>query len=366
MDRKIIYRWTISIVAVALITIAAVYMVYAAIKPSNTTSSQDTPDTTSKTDTSKVGVPKSGSTPSKDTPPTTKKEDAAKPKTATPTPPGSTPSKTPETPVVTPPTTPTNPTNPTTPTTPTGRSCPPLPAYPNANCTGVLPGVARTSMSGTTITQNGAVLENVNVSGRLTINASNVVIKNMKLTTNEYWGLMIYGQNITITDSTFVSTSADTQSVVAALGGSFHATRIDISGGPDGIQMGSNSSLTDSYIHDLNACPGCHNDTVNADDVVNTTIIHNTLLNQAGQTSVITAPNASILIKNNWIAGGGYAIYGGRAASPSGGIVITNNVFSRQFFPNVGYYGTAAYWSNEAGNSWTNNKYDNGTAVPSP
>jgi len=245
-----------------------------------------------------------------------------------------------------------------------GRSCPPVPAYPDANCTGVLPAIARTNSTTTTVDQDGTVLENINISGRLTINASNVTIKNIKLTTNDYYGLLIYGQNVTVTDSTFISTSPDTQSVIAALGtGSYSALRVDISGGPDGIKLGDNTSLTDSYIHDLGAFAGAHNDTVNADGVTNASIIHNRLLNQLDQTSVLTLDGSGILVKDNWLAGGGYTIYGGAPKSPGNGIVVTNNVFSRQFFPNVGNWGPIAYWQSVSGNSWTNNTYDDGTPV---
>jgi hypothetical protein len=252
-----------------------------------------------------------------------------------------------------------------------GRTCPPLPAYPDANCTGVLPGVTRTAMASTTITQNGAVIQNVDVSGRLTIDADNVVIKNIKLTTGDYYGLMIYGNNTTITDSTFIGTSENTQAAIASVGGTFSATRVDISGTPDGITMGDNSSLTDSYIHDLGEYPSTHNDGINSDGHLNVMIIHNTILNSIGQTSAATignqaGPASHVTFRYNWVAGGGYTIYGGLGGGVGNAITVDSNVFSRQFFPNVGFYGLAAYWDNANGNTWTNNKYDNGTAVPSP
>jgi hypothetical protein len=49
------------------------------------------------------------------------------------------------------------------------------------------------------------------------------------------------------------------------------------------------------------------------------------------------------VIDNNLVAGGGYTIYGG--ANPGGAqtsnIRITNNRFSRIYFPRGGYYGHA-------------------------
>jgi len=252
-------------------------------------------------------------------------------------------------------------------TTSGAQACPPVPAYPDENCTGVLPGIARTDASTTTITQDGAVIENLEFSGRLTIDADNVTIRNIRLTTGDYWGLLVYGSNATVEDSTFIG-GENTQAPLAALNsGSFHVTRVDVSGGPDGVTMGSNSSLTDSYIHDLGAFEGAHNDGVNSDGRTNTSIIHNTVLNAIGQTSALTigtsdAPS-SLIVRDNWLAGGGYTVYGGLGGGVGNGIIFENNIFSRQYYPNSGAYGPVAYWQASNGNTWTNNKFDNGTVI---
>jgi hypothetical protein len=49
------------------------------------------------------------------------------------------------------------------------------------------------------------------------------------------------------------------------------------------------------------------------------------------------------------MAGGGYSIYGGGS-----NVRIVNNVFSKKYFPNCGYYGVRAYWD-DAGNQWSGN-----------
>ena len=246
------------------------------------------------------------------------------------------------------------------------QSCPPLPAYPDANCTGVLPGVSRTNASTMTVSQNGAVIENLTLSGRLTITGDNVTVRNVHLTTSDYYGLMIYGQNITVEDSTFIG-GENAQAVIAAVeDGSFIATRVDVSGSPDGVSMGSNSKLIDSYIHDLGDYEGAHNDGINADGRTNTEIIHNTVLNQIGQTSAITVGTTEygtdVLVRDNLIAGGGYSIYAGLGRGTKG-IVMQNNVFSRRYFQNSGAFGPVAYWNNSGGNVWTNNRYEDGTAI---
>ena len=53
---------------------------------------------------------------------------------------------------------------------------------PNADNTGVLPGVSRTTTSGNiTLSTTGAVLENRNVLGRVIVTASNCIIRNCRI-----------------------------------------------------------------------------------------------------------------------------------------------------------------------------------------
>lgn len=244
------------------------------------------------------------------------------------------------------------------------QNCPPLPAYPDENCTGVLPGVPRTTFAANrTITQDGMVIENVNVTGWLIIDADNVVIRNMYLESNDFWPLRVNGQNVRIEDSTFVG-GPNNQ---APLAGTFHALRIDVSGSPDGVTIGNDSSLTDSYVHDLVTFEGAHNDGVNADGRLRTSIIHNTILNSNSQTSAMYVGNteepSNLIVRDNLLAGGGYTIYAGLGAGPGQGIRFENNVFSKRYFPRSGSYGPVAYWQNGNGNTWVNNRYEDGTPI---
>ncbi len=92
---------------------------------------------------------------------------------------------------------------------------------------------------------------------------------------------------------------------------------------------------------------------------------HNTMLNQQGQTAVVFASvdfgnQTTLTITNNLMAGGGYMIYGGGSGSGGkvvGPVTITGNRFSREFYPNGGSYGVAAYM-NEAVTSWSGNVWD--------
>ena len=119
-----------------------------------------------------------------------------------------------------------------------------------------------------------------------------------------------------------------------------------MSGTSTGVQMES-GLIQDNYIHDMGYDPGDHiNGMTTNSGTALLTIRHNTILNTIDQTDAIRlfedfGAQSNRIIDNNLVAGGGYTIYGG--ANPGGAatsnIKITNNRFSRVYYPNGGYYG---------------------------
>ena len=125
--------------------------------------------------------------------------------------------------------------------------------------------------------------------------------------------------------------------------------------------------IQDNYIHDMGYKSGDHlNGITSNGSTALLTIRHNTVLNSFDQTDAISlfedfGVQANRTIDNNLVAGGGYTIYGG--ANPGGAatsnIHITNNRFSRLYYPNGGSYGpVTAYAPSGAGNTWTGNIWD--------
>jgi hypothetical protein len=73
-------------------------------------------------------------------------------------------------------------------------------------------------------------------------------------------------------------------------------------------------------------------------------------------------PVSNTIVADNWIAGGSYALYGGDGTAT--GIKVTNNVFSPQVYPNIGYYGMVAKWNTGgSGNVWSGNRTVTGQPV---
>jgi len=140
----------------------------------------------------------------------------------------------------------------------------------------------------------------------------------------------------------------------------------DISATSTGVQVES-GLVADNYIHDLGFTDGDHtNGTTSNGGSSPLTLSHNTVFNQWGQTDAISlfqdfGVQRNRVITNNLIAGGGYTLYAGAdpdKMSTASNIVVTNNRFSRLFFPKGGYYGPATAYVEGNGNQWSGNVWD--------
>jgi hypothetical protein len=164
------------------------------------------------------------------------------------------------------------------PSDPGGRSCPPLPAHPNASCTGVPPGTvlhdlpvtAGTSVQvdgvvvgyadGTAVqlTQDGSVLDSVHVAGDVVIRAANVTIKNSQIDgsiTDEYD--KFYGP-YSVTDTTIGPANGCV--TFPAMGQSnYTALRVQVRNHDNGFQISGPShhvTIRDSFAKICSVGPG--------------------------------------------------------------------------------------------------------------
>ncbi len=248
--------------------------------------------------------------------------------------------------------------------TTTTRSAPTT--FPDATTTGAR-GTLKQIRGPVTLSQPGMILKNVEVLGQITVKADGVTIQNVKVESDDYWVVLNYGRGTIINDSTLIGTSATQASIGDANAGYFDGDALDISGAGDGVKMGANSRLEDSYIHDLASGSDIHNDGIEVTNSPNVVIRHNTILNAHGQTSAImlsefgSNPSTNVLIEQNLLAGGGYTIYGG-APDTAMGYIVRDNVFSTRYYLKSGYFGPVAYWSGR-GNEWVNNTWADGPST---
>jgi hypothetical protein len=205
----------------------------------------------------------------------------------------------------------------------------------------------------------GQIIENLDLTGNITVAANNVTIRNCQITSDAFWP--IYADPAyagTLIQDVTVIAGNDAQSSV---GGRATIIRLNGSGGGDGLKLDSGSRVSDSYIHDLGGGPGAHNDgiEVNASDIQ---VIHSRILNSHSQTSGISIePGLSdILIQDCYIAGGGYTLYGGNTTAVR--VKIIGNTWGTDYYPDGGSFGPYAFQApiGTNGNEWSGNTINGG------
>ena len=273
-------------------------------------------------------------------------------------------------------------------------------SYPDATNTGVPAGTTLKSVpsqvtsgpgwsydattKAVVVSVNGTVLSGLNIPSNLTINASNVTVKNVQVVTGGGFGISLtHTTGVTIENSTISGLNATTGRVNAAIS--------DVYGDSTGMVIKDNNisyfrtavqisaGLVDgNYIHNPGYVAGDHTNGVAIDGGAtgNLTIQNNTIFNSLGQTDAITlgvstvgALVANKTVQNNFLAGGGYSLYGGSGRDNlTSNIVVKGNRFGQLYFPKGGQFGPVAYYEHTGtGNTWSGNTWDTtGQAIPSP
>jgi cell wall-associated NlpC family hydrolase len=235
------------------------------------------------------------------------------------------------------------------------------------------------SNGGVEISGAGTVFAGYSVAGTVDVTASNVTVKDDKITaTGDGFGVAIrHASSTTIQDCDISSPSAGDGRLMVAIKdiyGDASGTRVtgnNIWHTSTGVQIGS-GLIEGNYIHDMGFQDGDHlNGTTSNGSTTALVIRHNTVFNSHDQTDAISlfedfGTEGNVLITNNLVAGGGYTIYGGQ--NPGGprafNIRITDNRFATIYFPQGGYWGpVAAFDPSGPGNQWSGNVWD-GTGQP--
>ncbi len=255
--------------------------------------------------------------------------------------------------------------------------------FPDATNTGPVGCSSYTPYSGTLdITTDGTVLNCIQLNGTLSINADNVTVQNSILNGDSWWGVRVGNTNATATNFKLLHNKLQTvpgqgpdsggydYGISQESSGYMEIGYNDISGYKDGVTT-SNGYIHDNYIHNLSQFVGAHTQDIYVySGPAQVKIEHNTLINDSPQdqatAAVYIAPDSGHqndrTVANNLMAGGAFTIYGGDSTATN--IVIVNNKFSTQIYPNSGYYGWAAYWfGNNSGNLWSNNTWIDGPNI---
>jgi hypothetical protein len=286
--------------------------------------------------------------------------------------PTSTPSSSPSaTPTATPSSTPTS--VPTTASPSPSTTATPSPSstaaggFPSASSTGVPSGVTLSAYTGpSTITTASTVIDSKRITSCLDIKANNVTIKRSLISGNCFFNVLNDSGNTGLVLSDVEIDGGNARADGAAIGGrSYTCLRCDIHGTGDGVKLGDNVTVQDSWIHDLYGANDSHNDGMQASDGSNIRVLHNTITPvYRGSTSAIIikadfGPISDLTFDGNLVGGGAWTVYAG-AGYGSGipdatGVKITNNQFTTAYFAKSGAFGPITNTGSGvtvAGNTW--------------
>jgi hypothetical protein len=147
--------------------------------------------------------------------------------------------------------------------------------------------------------------------------------------------------------------------------------RSHISGVLDGLRLtGHGYRISQSLIDGLVTRPGDHNDGIQTSPKArDITIERSRIMNQNPQTSSLLIRGSDIRLRDSYLAGGGWTLYGGASGNGHGGpsssgLSVTGNIFGRDYFPKSGRFGPVTYWS--ATSQWSGNTYDDGLPIEPP
>ncbi|MBB5537023.1 hypothetical protein [Rhizobium giardinii] len=206
--------------------------------------------------------------------------------------------------------------------------------FPDATNTGVTSGATLTKYNGTLhITEDNAVISNMDITGDIVIDAKNVTLSNIKLTSSGAWTairVMDDASGFTLQNSEIDGKGLSQNGIYG------HGTFIgnDIYGVENGITVAGPSDIRDNYIHNFLGTAEAHYDGIEVNGGHDIDIVHNTVVVDHGQTSAVMLDNwagglSNITVENNRLAGGGYTVYlddtFGGGAVDDGSIQIINN-----------------------------------------
>jgi hypothetical protein len=226
--------------------------------------------------------------------------------------------------------------------------------FPGPGNTGVPAGVSLTAGGDLTVSRAGAVIDRRDLKC-LTIAASNVTVRRTRIRCGGYYPVRIANgaRNVVLEDVEIDGLGS--HAAIAIGTDNYTLRRADVHSVGDGPRMGDNSVVEDSWIHDLAAGGGSHNDGIQSTGGSNIKILHNRIEHPNAQTScILIGANLDhvddVLVQGNLLNGGNYTIYaGGKDGYRADNVRILGNRFGRD-----AVYGTHSIQSNIvfSGNVW--------------
>jgi len=201
---------------------------------------------------------------------------------------------------------------------------------PGPTTTGVPAGTRLTPSGSITVDTPGAVVEDLDVTGSITVLADNVTIRRVRLTSGDYYPIRYFDNDnvgLVVEDTEIIGTTDD---VTAGLSfAHYTARRVNVHGAADGFKADADVLIEDCWIHDLRNGPGQHNDGVQSTGGRGVTIRHTSISgasNAAVQTGDEGAAVEDLSIECSYLSGGGWTlnIRGSGATVPRNTRIVDN------------------------------------------
>jgi hypothetical protein len=244
----------------------------------------------------------------------------------------------------------------------------------------VLPGITRTNSGSITTSSNGQVIQNLNVTGKITVQHSNVSILNVKVTVTSNQGPAISNigagpgitglliQDVEIDGSANAGTSAQGASAIDFY--NYTVRRVNIHDFGEGPGCDSNSLIVDSYFHDFidASASGAHQDGIQCEGGDGVTVRHNTIIGlyRVSGNGFTNAPitfggdTFNDIAEYNLLGGGNKSIYTGPGTNSTTGY-YRHNRFTTVLYPAAfnGVYGSGPTYPGNWPNSFAHLPCDN-------
>lgn len=216
-----------------------------------------------------------------------------------------------------------------------GNNCQTAPGrcgFPDALSTGPTSTAGTTVLNGNqTYTVANATIANTTINGCTVVRAAGVTFRNVRFNANGcFWGVQSLSSGLSIVDSEITCGGANGTAIGS---NGFALLRADIHNCENGMDVGSNASLVDSWIHDMETDGGAHTDGAQIGQGSHDLLFrHNTIaMASPGATSAIISwdeggtQQQRVVIDGNLMSGGTYTVYCPRQGTSD--TRVTNNRF---------------------------------------
>jgi len=233
---------------------------------------------------------------------------------------------------------------------------------PGPTNTGVPAGTTLKKSGTVTVDQDGAVVEDLDIDGQVMVNADNVTIRRVRITSGDYYPIRYDDphRGLVVEDTEIIGTSDDATAAISF--SHYTARRVNVHGSADGLKADEDVLIEDSWIHDPRNADGQHNDGVQSTGGKGVTLRHNVIAgasNAAVQTGDEGARTEDLTIQCNWLSGGGWTLnIRGTGATVPINTKIIDNRFGRD-------HGYGPWTLDDPNPTVTGNVYDDdGTPIP--